>query len=645
MLISLNQVNKSFGSKTVLKNVSLQLNPGEKIGLIGRNGTGKTTLIRMIAGSLEPDDGHIVKQPQVQIGLVEQMTHVDTEMSVFEAALSVFDRMEALAEEIANLEAQIESKSHHSELNCLLDRYGQLQTQWEMEGGYSYEARTKAVLSGLGFEERELTKHTPTLSGGELNRLNLAKLLLSNPNLLLLDEPTNHLDISAVRWLEEFLKEYPHAFLVISHDRYFLDATVNKIVEIAEGRIEEYPGNYSAYILEREKRWELRRKAYEQQQSLVARTEEFIRRNLAGQKTKQAKSRRKMLEKLERLEPAGPNKAQARFRFHLASQSGDLVLKLKNVAVGYDGEALASNINFSVYRGKNIGIVGPNGSGKSTLLRTILSMQRPLKGEIQVGQKVQMAYYDQQLSTLNSRLTVLEEMRTISPLATDQTLRGYLARFLFFGDDVFAQTSSLSGGEKSRLALAKLIFSRSNTLILDEPTNHLDIPSCEALETALLEFPGTLIIVSHDRYLLNKLADRILLLDGNGNCALFEGIYEEFESTKNEGKQPASVQDLAHKEPHRALRVKSGLNERKLSKNELSKLKSRCEFLEQEIQRVERLIESSANQLSDPRLAREFAQLKELSNCHEDLKAQLGELYIEWEKSLQLLESSESTSS
>lgn len=641
MLIQLDRIGKSFGSKTVLQEASFQLNPDEKVGLVGRNGTGKTTLFRIVAGLLEPDSGHVVRQPQVRLGFMQQMTHTEPNRTVFESALSVFAHMEERAREMELLEAQIESKSQDSDLHSLLERYGRLQTRWEMEGGYSYEARTKAVLFGLGFEERDLDKGAALLSGGELNRLNLAKLLLSDPTLLLLDEPTNHLDISAVQWLEGFLKDYARAYVVISHDRYFLDATVTRILEINGGKVEDYPGNYSWYVVERDRRREIRLKAYEQQQEEIARTEEFIRRNLAGQKTKQAKSRRNMLERMERLERVSSGKPPARFRFDLNSQSGDAVFKLTKVTVGYEGTILARNLTGTIFRGRTVGIMGPNGSGKSTFLKTLLDKQAPLAGKIQVGQKVDLAYYDQQLSTLDSDATVLEEMRAISPLATDETLRGYLARFLFLGDDVFHKTASLSGGEKSRLALAKLIFSKANTLLLDEPTNHLDIPSCEALEDALQDFPGTVIMVSHDRYLLGKLADQILFFDGTGGFTWFDGTYDEFAASQEapQERQATAKPAKAASKTTPILPERPGSNGQKFSKNELAKLKSRCEFLEQEIQRVEGLIESNTCQLSDPDVARDFVQFKQLTDRHEDLNTRLGQLYQEWEKSLKLLES------
>ena len=636
MFINLNQIKKSFGSKMVLQDVSFQLNAGDKIGLVGRNGSGKTTLFRLMQGSLEPDNGQITKLSQLRVGLMQQIAEVDPNQTIFESAVSVFADLEQMANEIALLESEIEFKAQNPDLNSLLDRYGQLQTRWELAGGYTYEARTKSVLAGLGFDEKSLGKKTLLLSGGERNRLNLGKLLLTEPNLLLLDEPTNHLDIDAVRWLENFLRDYPSAFIVVSHDRYFLDGTVHKILEITEGKIEEYPGNYSSYVLEREIRQAHRQKAYEEQQAFIEKTEDFIRRNIAGQKTKQAKSRRKMLEKLERVENALSRQPSALFKFGISNPSGDLVLKFSKVSLGYDERPLVKEIHLSLYRGQALGIIGPNGSGKTTFLKAITGELSPLKGKIQVGQRVDLAYYEQQLSNLDSGLTVLEQMRSVAPLATEETLRSYLARFLFRRDEIFHLTGSLSGGEKSRLALAKLIHGKANTLVLDEPTNHLDIPSCEALEEALLEYPGTLIIVSHDRYLINKLADQILYFDGEGNCFHHDGGYEDFERYR-------AAQNLLNPEqenipkviPTAAKSIKPASSG--MSKNEASKIKNRCDFLENEIHRLEALLETSRNELGRPDIAKDYQQFKQLSDLHEEISSSLDQLYSEWEKNLALL--------
>ena len=637
MLITLNHISKSFGPISLLKDVCFQLNAGEKVGLVGRNGSGKTTLLRLINGDLEADRGQLYKHPQVKIGFMQQILLFDSDRTVFDEAVSVFSSIEDLGRKIEILEGQIESRVQQTELRPLLDRYAQLQTRWEMEGGYSYKAKTRSVLRGLGFQATDLARNLSQLSGGELNRLNLAKLLLSKPTLMLLDEPTSHLDISALQWLENFLVQYSHAFILISHDRFFLDATVNKIWEIADGRVEEFSGNYSRYVGERENRLLLSKKAYKQQQEFVEKTQDFIRRNIAGQNTKQAQSRRKALERMERVRPIQNGKSQAKFRFDVNTQSGNLVIKISDLDIGYKGKTLARKINLSLFRGERVGVVGPNGSGKTTLLKTILGSQAPLNGQVLRGRNVKIAFYDQTLSDINPNSTVLEEMRSISPLDTDEALRRYLARFLFCGDEVFQFVSSLSGGERTRLTLARLIFGKANTLILDEPTNHLDIPSCEALEAALQSFSGTLLIVSHDRYLVSRLVQQILYLDGRGNFRHFEGTYDEFQASMADEK--SAVEDYSHSRENEkaATNCKSSPSPR-LSKNQRYKVESQCSFLEQEIQRVEEQLEITSRKLSEPSIAKDLAQFKQFSDLYEDLTSRLDRLYLEWESSLAILE-------
>lgn len=634
MLVNLNQVSKAFGSNELFRDVTFQINPGDKVGLVGRNGVGKTTLLRLILGETEPDQGQIHRHPQLRIGFMQQISRLDSEKTLFGEALSVFRRLEEMEQEINRLEAEIELKAKGSEVQSLLDRYSQMQTRWEMEGGYDYKARTEAVLFGLGFSRPDLDRDASQLSGGEKNRVNLVKLLLVEPNLLLLDEPTNHLDIPAVRWLENFLADYPHACIVISHDRYFLDATVKRILELANSRVEEYPGNYSWYVSEREGRLAQRRKAYEFQQQLIDRTEDFIQRNLAGQKARQAQSRRKMLGKLERLEPVVSDTAPSRFRFDMDRPSHNLVFRISGLEIGYEA-SVVKGIDFHLYRGDRLGVVGPNGSGKTTLVKTLLGKLHPLHGEIQVGPKVEVAFYDQQLEQLDLSATVLDEMRSISPLLSDETLRSYLARFLFRGDEVFQNVASLSGGEKSRLALAKLIFGKANTLIFDEPTNHLDIPSCEALEVALQQFPGTLVIVSHDRYLINRICHRVLYLDGKGGCRWFEGTYHEFET----GLAQESVYALRSPKAKLEESSTSPLNRaKKLSKNEFNRLKTQCASLEDEIREIEGLAQKTLGQMSDPALASDFLQLHQLSHQHRELTQRLESLYSEWGRTLAILD-------
>ena len=637
MLISLNQLSKSFGSCELFQDTSFQLDEGDKVGLVGRNGTGKTTLLRLINGEIEPDRGAVIRHSRVKIGFLQQITQVNSERSLLAEALTVFGALEEMEREINRLESEIEAKSQGPELHSLLDRYSQLQTRWELDGGYSYKARTEAVLFGLGFSRNDLERSALLLSGGELNRLNLAKLLLAAPNLLLLDEPTNHLDISAVKWLEEFLRDYPHAYIVISHDRYFLNATVDRVLEIQNRRIEEYPGNYTRFVQERERRLIQKRKAFLQQQELIVRTEDFIRRNIAGQKTKQAQSRQKMLERLERLDRVVIDQSQAQFHFELNSRSGSLVFRASKLAIGFDGQLLVGQINFDLYRGERLGIVGPNGSGKTTLLRTLLGDLPPIVGRLQLGQDMSIGYFDQQLSGLDADSTVLEEMRTISPLDTDETLRGYLARFLFRGDEVFQTVASLSGGERTRLSLAKLIFGKANTLILDEPTNHLDISACEALEAALLEFPGTLIIVSHDRYLINTVCSRLFYLDGEGSFCDFSGTYEELEAAlaREGAEKPPKTSTVTEK---LSSARQSETSTRKPSKNEINKLENQCSLLEREIRQVEEELHLTLERLNDTSLAKDFLQLRQLSNQHQELNSRLEILYTDWEKSLSSLE-------
>jgi ATP-binding cassette, subfamily F, member 3 len=506
-----------------------------------------------------------------------------------------------------------------------------------MEGGYSFKAQTKAVLFGLGFSESELDKSTTKLSGGELNRLNLAKLLLSRPNLLLLDEPTNHLDIPSVQWLEDYLRDYPDAFIVISHDRYFLDRTANKIFELADGLLEEYPGNYSRYLIDKEKRLRQRRKEYQEQREFIARTEDFIRRNIAGQNTRQAQARQKMLGRLDRLEQIHNDQSAARFRFEIRMQSVHQVLECQELMSGYEGVPVAGPLDLRIYRGERVGIIGPNGSGKSTLLKTFLGIIPPLRGEVHWGAKVDAAFYDQQLSSLDGEGTVLEEMRQIAPLATDEILRGYLARFLFRGEDVYKPVANLSGGEKSRLALAKLIFGQANTLVLDEPTNHLDIPSREALEDALTDFPGTLLVVSHDRYLINKLATRLLYLDGGRNVTLFEGGYEDFQSLQGQTPVPVREKQIPEPDPEPVPDFPSAIP--RLSKNEYNKIKIRFEAIEEEIENLEEEIQRVTSALNDPNNSSDYLLLQELGSQFATLSARKEELYLEWEQTLDRLES------
>src|SRR5205807_5304633 len=447
MLFRLTDVHKSYAAQEVLRGASLQVNPGEHVGLVGRNGAGKTTLFRLVTGEESADRGDVVRARGLRLGLLEQ--HVDFEpgTTVHEAALAAFGELQSIEHEMHQLEHRMAEATE--DLDAVLARYSDLQHEFEHQGGFEYAARAEAILQGLGFERDAWATPAEILSGGQKNRLGLARLLLAEPDVLLLDEPTNHLDVSAVEWLEEFLASYKSAYVIISHDRYFLDRACTRIVEIENGRAVSYNGNYSAFLVEREEKREAQMRAYENQQQLIAKTEEFIRRNLAGQKTKQAKSRRNMLERLDRVEAVRANQASGDFRLQEIERAGTHVLTMNEAAIGYPDKILARDISLILRRGECLGVIGPNGSGKTTFVKTILNKIPALAGEARWGAKVKIGYYAQQLEDLDSRNEIIMELRQVAPAsATAGELRSFLARFLFSGDDVYKHVRDLSGGEK-----------------------------------------------------------------------------------------------------------------------------------------------------------------------------------------------------
>src|SRR2546427_12156260 len=544
MLFRLTDVYKSFGAQDVLRGAALQINPSEHVGLVGRNGAGKTTIFRLINEEETPDRGEVARARGLKLGLLAQHVHFDAGSTVHESALAAFGHLQQIEHQMHELEHRMADAGQ--DLDKILSRYSDLQHEVEREGGFEYSARAEAILQGLGFDRETWSLETEKLSGGQQNRLGLACLLLSEPDVLLLDEPTNHLDVSAVEWLEEFLQSYNSAYVIISHDRYFLDRACRRIIELENGRASSYSGNYSAYLDEREERREAQQRAYENQRQLIEKTEEFIRRNLAEQKTKQAKSRRTMLAKLERVEAVRTDRSSGDFRLQTIERTGNQVLIVNEAAIGYPGKVLARDISFILRRGECVGVIGPNGSGKTTFLKTILNKIPPLSGEVRWGTKVQAGYYAQQLDDLDDRNEIIMELRRVaSSAATAGELRSFLGKFHFTGDDVYKHVRDLSGGEKGRLALAKLIYSRVNVLVLDEPTNHLDIPSREALEEALDAYEGTIITISHDRYFLDRVGTQILALDGAGGAEHYDGDYTEYHDWKAAGRISVGKADQA----------------------------------------------------------------------------------------------------
>ena len=618
MLFRLEEVHKLYGAQEVLRGVTFQVNPGERVGLVGRNGVGKTTVFRLVTGTEEADRGQVVLLRGLRLGVLEQQPQFDGARSVREEALSVFTEIREIESEMTRLE-HLMSEAHGAALDEAMHNYSDLRHKYELMGGFTYPARAEAVLVGLGFRNDDLIKSADHLSGGQKARLALAKLLLAEPDLLLLDEPTNHLDVTAVEWLEDFLAEYKSAFVIVSHDRFLLDRTATKIIEIDAGRASVYTGNYTAYVRQREERILAQTRAYEQQQEMIARTEDFIRRNIAGQKTKQAKSRRNKLERLERVERVRQDHV-GDFRIQTVARAGDNVLAVGDLAIGYGANPVASGISFLLRRGERLGIIGPNGSGKTTFLKTILGELEPVAGGLTWGANVDPVYFDQDISNLDPGSTVIEELAVAAPRAVEGELRGYLAKFLFTGDDIYKIVAALSGGERNRLALAKLIYSRANVLVLDEPTNHLDIPSREALERALAEYTGTVITISHDRYFLDKIATEILHFE-EGAATYHTGTYSDYYAIRHR-KEP--VEESPTLKPRaRPVRART-----------LQQPKQRRRTIEQvetEISQFENELRELSEKLANPAAHWTAEEYAEISNRQTVLTSELEKLYAEWE--------------
>ncbi|MEP6636578.1 MAG: ABC-F family ATP-binding cassette domain-containing protein [Acidobacteriota bacterium] len=658
MLFRLSDVHKSYGTHDILRGLSLQVNPGEHIGLVGRNGAGKTTIFRLVSGEESADKGDVVRARGVRLGLLSQHVHFDPGSTVHESALAAFGHLQKIEHEMHELEHLMADPA--AELEKVLERYSDLQHEFEREGGFAYAAKAEAILQGLGFERETWSLETEKLSGGQQNRLGLVRLLLAEPDVLLLDEPTNHLDVAGVEWLEEFLKGYPAAYVIVSHDRYFLDQACRRIVDLENGRASSYAGNYSDYLVEREERRESQQRAYDNQQQMIAKTEEFIRRNLAGQKTKQAKSRRTMLQKLDRVEAVKADQSSGDFRLRSIERAGNHVLTVNEATIGYPDKTLARDISFILRRGECLGIIGPNGSGKTTFLKTILKKVPQLAGEIQWGTKVQLGYYAQQLDDLDDRNEIIMELRRVAAsTATAGELRSFLAKFLFTGDDVYKKVGDLSGGEKGRLALAKLIYSRVNVLVLDEPTNHLDIPSREALEEALDAYEGTILTISHDRYFLDRVATQMLALDGEGNAEHYDGDYTEYhdwraarikggsspisEPSSESNNWPASVQ-FVPESPKSAVDHAAKVKQTARTKGKKSEARQPAgvkvikkkqsrppETVEAEIAQAEKRLSEISQQMSQPEVARDSDRLITLDKDYRRAESVLKTLYEEWD--------------
>ena len=540
-LIRLENVTKLYDPDLILDDISVSIEHRDRIGLIGRNGTGKTTLIKIINGMLANFKGKVVSVKGLRIGYLSQEPDLARDCTLRQEMLKVFEKRRALEDKMLLLAEEMETQ----EAPHLLEEYARIQEQHERLGGYDYEHQVNRILGGLGFAESDFNLPIRVLSGGQKSRATLAKLLLEAPDLLLFDEPTNHLDIKGIEWLENYLNiEYNGAVLVVSHDRYFLDKVVRKVWELAEHKIKIYRGNYSKYVETKSIEQLVGERAFKKQQAFIEHEEEFIRLNIAGQRTREAQGRRKKLARLERVEKPKPDARTLKLNFTPETRGGNDILRCKNVGKAFGEKAIFKDLNFEVYRRDVVGIVGANGTGKTTLFRMILGEESATEGEMWVGPTLKFGYYTQELEGLNPDNEIIDEIWELRPQQTQGEIRSFLGKFLFSGDDVFKRIGNLSGGEQSRVLLAKLLLANANVLLLDEPTNHLDIPAREALETALAEYPATLFIISHDRYLLNNLATKLLIFDGTpgGTADLFEGNYAEYiaqQQEPEENQQPS----------------------------------------------------------------------------------------------------------
>ena len=628
------KINLSFGTLDVLKGADLSVESGSRIGLVGRNGAGKSTFLRVITGQYAPDSGQVVVPRGVRVGYLEQLVGPPGEGTVWEQLLAVFAPVFAMEEELRELEHRM-GLVQGAEYERVAARYDQLSHAFEDAGGYSYKSRMQGTLNGLGFTAEQYDQPAATLSGGQQARLALAKLLLSAPDLLLLDEPTNHLDLAAVQWLEDFLRAFRGAIVIVSHDRYFLDALCGSIAEVSNGAITRYEGNYTSYLSQRRIRREQQEKAFRLQQQEIRRQEEIIERLKSYNREKslkRARSREKVLDKVELLDRPDEDETLV-FRFRADVASGGDVLMAENLTKGFGSEPLFSDFNLHVRSGDRVAIIGPNGCGKSTLLKILCGRLAPDRGFVRRGVNVEIGYFDQQQAELLSDNTVLDELHDCYPQMTAGQLRNALAVFYFRGDDVFKDLSSLSGGEKARLALLKLMLHHDNTLLLDEPTNHLDSDVREALESAMEGFEGTVVAVSHDRYFINRFANRIVSFQSDGGVIDVPGNYDDYLAYLERLKNPNAARNSEG--PTRTAVKKQQKQSRETTKQRQA-ARIRNEQAEREVARLEEEVESCGAKLSDASLSPE--ELIAESSRYAELEEHLARAMEEWEAAAEAYE-------
>ena len=639
IVVSASGLSKVYGQEVILNNVSFHINQGDRVGIVGRNGAGKTTLINMLTGELNPDSGDFFIAKDKELGYLKQRDNFRMEKSIIQEVSGIFSHLDEMEDEIAKLNVKISEEKDEREQKRLWEKLSFLQNKFEREGGYTYKSEITGVLTAMGFGENTYDLDTGSLSGGERTRLALACLLLKKPDILFLDEPTNHLDIGSLKWLEQYLKNYSGTMVVVSHDRYFLDSLATHIFEVEDREITVYKGNYTEYAEKKRQAREADLRAYNKQQAEIKKQEDLIRRYKERGTEKLAKralSREKRLSHVERLDKPKGKDASMKIDFHQRFQSGRDVLLGEGLSFGYmgaRGTELFRDISFDIKKGEKICIIGDNGTGKTTLLKVIMGNLKPSKGYVKLGHNVEIGYYDQGQMLLNDSSTVIDEIHDEYRLYTDGEIRNILGRFLFRGDDVFKEVGSLSGGEKARLSLLKLMLSGANLLVLDEPTNHLDIESKEAFEEALMDFEGTIVTVSHDRYFLNRIPDRILELN-QGELTEFLGKYDYYlEKKRNMESGKEHMKNLMGQQEEQEVQSSSSKDarEEKKRKEALERKREReLSKVMQEIEDGERRITAIEEEMCAPENLTDHEKLRVLSEEMAEIKANLEVLMDRW---------------
>ncbi|MFS9263081.1 ABC-F family ATP-binding cassette domain-containing protein [Streptococcus mitis] len=627
IILQANKIERSFAGEVLFDNINLQVDERERIALVGKNGAGKSTLLKILVGEEEPTSGEINKKKDISLSYLTQDSRFESENTIYDEMLHVFDDLRRTERQLRQMELEMGEKTG-AELDKLMSDYDRLSENFRQAGGFTYEADIRSILNGFKFDESMWQMKIAELSGGQNTRLALAKMLLEKPNLLVLDEPTNHLDIETIAWLENYLVNYSGALIIVSHDRYFLDKVATITLDLTKHSLDRYVGNYSSFVEQKEQKLATEAKNYEKQQKEIAALEDFVNRNLVrASTTKRAQSRRKQLEKMERLDKPEAGKKSANMTFQSEKTSGNVVLTVENAAVGYDGEILSEPISLDLRKMNAVAIVGPNGIGKSTFIKSIVDQIPFIKGEKRFGANVEVGYYDQTQSKLTPSNTVLDELWNDFKLTPEVEIRNRLGAFLFSGDDVKKSVGMLSGGEKARLLLAKLSMENNNFLILDEPTNHLDIDSKEVLENALIDFDGTLLFVSHDRYFINRVATHVLELSENGST-LYLGDYDYYVDKKAE-MEVSQIEETSTSNQAKEASPVNDYQAQKESQKEVRKLMRQIESLETEIEELESQSQAISEQMLE---TNDADKLMELQVELDKIIHRQEEAMLEWEE-------------